>query len=438
MTIPVLLALTGSSLEPAVVTGLQDADRAGVHIARRCVDVADLVASAATGRARAALVAADLPHLDADVVARLRAAGVEPMGVVGDDAPEAAHRLHQIGIGVVLPLGSSHDLALRVAQALARDVADEPEPEPPVADDDVPTAPGRVVAVWGPAGAPGRSTVALGLAAVLAADGVPALLVDADVYGGSLAQHLAILDDASGVLAAARNARVGTLDAATLAPHCRRVGELRVLTGLPRPDRWPELSAPATSAILTAARALAHVVVVDCGFSLETDEEVMFDTEAPRRNAATLRVLEEADRTLVVGAADPVGLSRLARAVVDLTAVVPGVDTGVVVNRMRPSLGWSASEAGDLIARFTGRRPRVVLPEDRTACDRALVHGRPLTDCAGSSPLVAGLRDLAAQVAADLEIGGPAGGSGGSTRSARRRRRSGVRLGRRRRARAVS
>jgi len=402
MTTPVLLALTGSALESSVVMALQHPERAGVRIVRRCVDVADLVAAAATGQARAALVAADLPHLDADVIAGLRAAHVEPLGVVGDDAPAAAHRLHQIGIGTVLVAGGGDDLATQVVDSLARSSLSEQIPaEAQDAGGGAPKRLGEVVAVWGPTGAPGRSTVAIGLAAELAELGHSSMLVDADVYGGAVAQHLAILDDVSGLLAAARNAKVGALDPSALAAHCRQLGGLRILTGLPRPDRWPELSPAAMSAVLVAARATVDYVVVDCGFSLESEEELMFDTAAPRRNGATLCVLEQADRVLAVGAADPVGLSRLARGVVDLTAALPWCEPSIVVNRMRPSLGWSASEATSMIERFTGRGPAVVLPEDRASCDKALVRGQTLAECASGSALRAGLRGMAADLAGE-------------------------------------
>lgn len=399
MTTPVLLALTGSAFESSVVVALQGQEREGVQIVRRCVDVADLVAAATTGQARAALIAADLPHLDADVVARLRASQVEPLGVVGDETHAATHRLHQIGIGAVLPAQGPDDLADRIVASLASTDA-PPVGAVDVGDEDAvaDAALSRVVAVWGPAGAPGRSTVAVGLAAELAELGTSTLLIDADVYGGSVAQQLAMLDDASGLLAAARSAKVGALDPAGLAGHCRQVGPLRVLTGLPRPDRWPELSPASMSSVLASARSLASVVVVDCAFSLESDEDLMFDTAAPRRNGATLTVLEQADRVIAVGAADPVGLSRLARAVVDLGSAVPGCDPAVVVNRMRGSLGWQAAEVTAMIERFTGRHSVAVLPEDRAACDRALLHGRTLTGCAPGSALTAGLRDLAADV----------------------------------------
>ncbi len=71
---------------------------------------------------------------------------------------------------------------------------------------------GRVLVVWGPAGAPGRTTVAVGLASEIAAAGHECLLLDVDAYGGAVAQHLGVLDEVSGLLAAARAANAGQLD----------------------------------------------------------------------------------------------------------------------------------------------------------------------------------------------------------------------------------
>lgn len=418
-----LLALSGATYESSVVLALQR-PRSGVYVVRRCVDVADLLATAATGQAQAALLAADLPRLTADVVAALRTSGVEPIGIVSTDSDVERHRLHQIGIGIVVTAAAADHIAAVVADAVARGAAPAVATVETVSGSQPATPPpphealsGRVIAVWGPNGAPGRSTVALNLAAELAKRGRPTLLVDADVYGGAVAQLLAILDEASGVLAAARSANIGSLDARTLAAHCRQVGPmLRILTGLPRADRWPELSPTTMRGVLAVARALAAHVVVDCGFCLELDEELSFDTAAPRRNGATLATLEAADVVLVVGAADPLGLARLARGVLDVAAAVPGARLEVVVNRMRPRLGWSETEVVDTVQRFTGIRPRTVLPEDRDACDDALVRGRTLLQSAPRSRLRAGIRELAGDLDGHEE-------AARQTRGGRRKRR---------------
>ena len=164
-------------------------------------------------------------------------------------------------------------------------------------------------------GGPGRTTLAVNLAAEIASRSREVLLVDADTYGGSVAQVLGLLDEAPGIAAACRAADHGTLDLPALARLAPVVMPgLRVLTGLPKAERWPEPRAAALERVLELGRGLAQVIVVDCGFCIENDEELSYDTAAPRRNEATLTTLAEADTVLAVGSADPVGLQRFVRA----------------------------------------------------------------------------------------------------------------------------
>ena len=74
--------------------------------------------------------------------------------------------------------------------------------------------PGAVIAVWGPTGAPGRSTVAMGIADEAAAAGHAVILIDADVYGGVLAAAFGLLDESPGLAGACRMASNGRLDGA--------------------------------------------------------------------------------------------------------------------------------------------------------------------------------------------------------------------------------
>jgi len=416
----VLLAAAGEPWETDVVQSLQ---RPGstLTLVRRCMDVPDAVATAASGQADVVLFGPGLPGLDADAIARVREAGSIAVGLVGSVAgsaeadPEGSARLQRLGVSCVLawPDLDALPAALAAADAAAADEDGAAYAGPRAgfrADglgvtgggfgvEGSATPRGRMMAVWGPAGAPGRSTVALGLAAELAERRVPTLLVDADVYGGAIAQMLAVLDEVSGLLAAARLANTGSLDLVALHGHIREINPaLRVLTGLPRADRWPQLRPAALSQVLHVARQMAPTVVVDCGFCLEQDEELSFDTAAPRRNGATLLVLEQADQILTVGAADPLGLSRLARGVLDLREAVPGADLAVVLNRVRDGLGWSHDEIGETVHRFTGLTPAAFLPEDRAAIDKAWLGGRSLVECAPDAPLRRALRDLAADV----------------------------------------
>lgn len=413
---------SGQNWENELVAAL-DRPGAPMTVLRRCVDLGDVLAIAGTGQAAVAVLAADLRRLDTEAVTRLRTAGVAVVGVHGVGDTAARERLLRMGISILVADDAGTDAVVAAAwtafgdlQAPGADtaatdaVADPrrslpPNTSPPApADTGLPDAPvepapaGRVVAVWGPTGAPGRSTVAAGIASAAAAAGTPTVLVDADVYGGVLASAFGLLDESPGLAGACRQAANGRLDRGALLDLCWSVTpELQLLTGIARADRWPEVRASAVPTVLTQARQVAALVVVDCAFNVEADEEISFDTVAPRRNGATLAVLAEADEVLAVGSADPSGLERLVRAVSELTMAVPDVDPRIVLNRCRPAAG-GADEAAAAVRRFLGAETLARLPEDRTVTDRAWRRGQSIDQAAPSSPLAVALRELAAAV----------------------------------------
>ncbi|HEX5772503.1 MAG TPA: hypothetical protein VFY11_16190 [Nocardioidaceae bacterium] len=404
----VLLAAGGEAWEVEALRTLGNPPSPTV-VLKRCVDLADLLATASTGQARVAVVAASLPGLDADSVSGLGRSGVAVVAVAGQGAgplPPGAHETVPAADIAGLPAAV---LAASAASGRAEGsprVDGPSSPEPPL-EEGLPPAgrpPGRVLAVWGPTGAPGRTTVAVSLAAALAARGRDTLLVDADGYGGAVAQHLGVLEEVSGLLSAVRLANTGTLDAARLASVARTVGpSLRVLTGLPRAERWVEVRPAPFDALLGAARALCDHIVLDLGFSLE-QEATGYGSTGPQRNHMTVAGLDHADEVVVVGSADPVGLARLARGLVELPEVVPAATTRVVVNRMRPSLGWGEHEVRAMVEGFVMPASLHFLPDDPASADRALVAGRPLAEV-GDSALTRALGQLADAV----EGGVPAG-----------------------------
>ena len=391
----VLLLAAGEAWESPALGDLEA--HPGVVVLKRCVDVDDLLASVTSGQADVAVLSLDAPGLDPASIAHLRRHAVRPVAVTltRSDDLDACEHAQRLGISTVV--GPGELAALPVVVTTVEDVADTrarddglesvavPDPTPA-------TDGGRVVVVWGPAGAPGRTTVATNLAWEVARREVDAVLVDLDPYGGAVAQQLGILDEVSGLLSASRLAGSGQLDD-RFASICRGVGDhLAVVTGLPRADRWREVRAAHVDLLLEGARGLGQVVV-DTGFCLEDDAGSDFGGR-PGRNALTLAALEQADEVVVVGAADPVGLARLARALVELRARETGVPVRVVVNRMRGSIGWSEKEIAGMVEGFSRVAGLHFLPEDQPALDRALVSGRPLADV-GDSSLVQSLSALA-------------------------------------------
>jgi Flp pilus assembly CpaE family ATPase len=418
-----LLTAIGHPAREADLVAALGREAHGVHVVRRCVDVADLVATASAGVARAAVLSADLRRLDGDALTRLAVAGVAVVGLVPSADTSAEHRLRRLGVAHVLPLDAPADViarevlravttgALAPAHAMAAPSASLP-PAPRLAGDDEVDVPrddadGVVVAVWGPTGAPGRTSVAIGLAAELAALGTETLLVDADVYGGSVGQHLGLLDESPGLAGACRLANNGSLDLGALAELAVQVRPgLRVLTGISRAERWPELRPSALDVVFGLARSLAAVTVVDCGFCLERDEELSFDTAAPRRNGATLTAIEGADKVLAVATGDPVGLHRYIRALAELAEAVPTASPMTVVNRVRAAAvggGNPHTEIRAALERFAGVRDVSFIPLDTASYDAAIASGRMLGEVAEKSPARKALQSLAAAL-----VGAPA------------------------------
>lgn len=413
MSIPVVTVGAGQ----AELVGSLERLHGPVTVVRRCSELAELVAACQTGLARAAVVAGGTADLTATLADRLASVGVGLVGL-SDDAAER-DRLTALGILAAPEAIAAPDLAALIGDAVeeaARRAGSGPSssfglagarplPMPPeAATADPAPGPGRqgeILAVWGPIGSPGRTTVAINCAAELAAAGRSVILVDADTYGASVAGALGLLDDSAGVAQACRLADQGLLDPAALervaTPVITGGGAMRVLTGITRADRWSELRSAAFGTVLERCREVAETVIVDTGFCLEADEELSFDTMAPRRNGATLRALELADRVLAVGAADPVGMPRLVRALAELEVAVPGSAPTVVFNRVRASTVGRFPERAlrEAWERFGPGLPvSAMLPHDDASADAALLNGQVLLECAPESGLrrsIAGL-----------------------------------------------
>lgn len=254
----------------------------------------------------------------------------------------------------------------------------------------------RVIAVWGAAGAPGRSTIAIELAVELARGGRHVALVDADTHSPSIALSLGLADEGPGFAAACRQSELGGLDGRELTRIATPLGRngVDVLTGLNRPSRWPELTGARVAGALAACREWADFTVVDVASSLERDEEIVSDLDGPRRNAATLAALGAADLVVAVAGADPIGVARFLRAHAELRAAIGATPVAVLANRLRPgSLGIDArGQVRRTLDRFGGIDDVWFVPQDPRSADAALLAARPIAEVAPKSPVTLALR----------------------------------------------
>lgn len=400
---------------------LADAPRHGHRVLARCSGAEELVAKLPAAGVELVVVSASPQYLTARVVAACDSLGLRLIAVAGS----SAERRFAASVGVVdaldgpftwapaapaappgTPLAASPPTAFApIAASPALDDVDEdthvrlpPSHRAPV------STRGTVIAVWGPDGAPGRTSIAIALAAELAEGGASVALADADTRAAAIAPALGLLDEAPGFAAACRLAGSGALDRVQFEriAQAHRAGraEIRVLTGIGRASRWPELSAERVAGVLTAARDWVELTVVDVAPSFEHDEELMTDLNAPRRNAATIEVLRSAERVIAVGSADPVGLSRFLRAHAELAELVGPERITTVINKVRPgAIGLNpAAQLRQTLARFGGIDDPVLVPWDLAAFDAALLSGRALLDVAPRSAARTAIRELAAQL----------------------------------------
>ncbi|WP_150460751.1 AAA family ATPase [Nesterenkonia ebinurensis] len=439
--------ITTGRLNTDHIAGLENL-HSPVTIQRRCADLAELIAVARTGRADAALIIGATEQLTDSTIGQLQ----ESLStvVVVSDSPLERSRLAALGLSTF----DDDAAADQIAHALDIPAGGGgPLTAEPRADAEQPSGPGQgtpprsrsttpegdpagfrsqlagdrdaeaefaalvepfeetselrqepatavrnsadITAVWGIPGAPGRTTVAVNLAAELALHGASALLIDADTYAASAAVHLGLLEESAGIAQAARAAEFGSLDTDVLLRAAAGVeigpARLEVLTGLPRAERWPELRPRALERVLALTRSRYDHVVVDLAAEIAVDQDLGFDAPSVQRNSATRTVLSTADRVIAVGAPDPVGFARLVKAVQAYTELLPEAGAPqLVINKLRKQVvGRSPRRQLTETWRQLGHSAFSLdfLPWEPATCDAALRAGQVLAEAAPDSAL---------------------------------------------------
>jgi MinD-like ATPase involved in chromosome partitioning or flagellar assembly len=260
---------------------------------------------------------------------------------------------------------------------------------------------GRLLVVWGPKGAPGRTTIAVEVAHVLAEADPSTLLADADLYGGDVAQILALAPGAASIVTVARSGARGELrDPASLAslPRTDKRGP-HLLPGLLRAQLNSEVSVFGWKEVVRSARGAFTSTVVDVGFCLEP----ALDEHIPGRNEVALSCVEQADRIVCVVRADPVGLRNFLWAVrshrdqVDLERAI------VVANRVRAG---EDREVRRLLSRHLPGVPLVHVPDRPDLVTEAMWRGVPVVFGRPDSPFSEAVRRVAEVAGADVPARG--------------------------------
>lgn len=387
-------------------------------VQRRCADLAEARACVRAGIGSVVVARGGVPGLDRSVVDEFHEAGVFVLLVVDDpitaasigedarcDASSAEFVVDTLTMGIQNWMMGQESQVFS-APAMTTDVADYR---------------GRLIAVWGTSGAPGRSTVALNLAHALALAGREVTLVDADAHAPSLAFMLGFDAPQSGLLEASNLRNQGELTRLALDDARLLVDEhFHLLSGLTRADKWRMLRAEVVADVLSELRKLGDVVV-DLADGLADDDPSQL-TFVPTPQDINRTVLEDADVVLIVARGDAIGLTRLTHTLyeVEEAGVRPDV---LVVNRARSAgTGGSVSRPIDtVLASIAPVTPRVVI-EDSTDVDEAVLSAATVM-ASGESKFAGGIAQIIELIGAGQGESAPA-----RRRSRRKSKRSGFKL----------
>ncbi|GAA1528416.1 DNA-binding response regulator [Brevibacterium picturae] len=362
-----------------------------VTIVARPADDVELLALCRTGSADAVIVGQYFPGLDAQVIAAIRAAGTAVLGFGND-----AEALEALGIGSHVP--STAD-AETVAQALDDTRDSTVVPPRPSTPPGPPGGQGHIVTVWGTGSSPGRTLTAVNLGDHGARQGHRSVVVDADTVAAMVATTLGLTEESAHLASLCRLEAEKTppLDVSAV-PHAAIREDFHAVTGLTRPDRWPEIRASVLTAVLARLATMFDLVVVDVADRVDPDDD--FADPFYDRHCATRASLDAADTVLVLAAGDPIGLQRLVKLLGTDRAESMGSKMRIGITKVRAGAVGHPAEVRirEVLNRFVRRDPDFIFSDEPATVDAAMLAGHTLHEANPKSVLSQEIADVVAEL----------------------------------------
>lgn len=209
MKTEILLAITDSEWELAL--GRAISENSMLKIGRRCVDLTEVLTMLEVNEFKIAVISSDVQHLDYEVITAIKSKGCLTVGVFTEGDLAGASQFTQLGIEKVIsfspndPADFLTNLVFCANEKLGLGI-----------DESINSFIPGLIAVWGTAGAPGRTALSIDIATKLNQPQQPCLLIDADVQAPAIAASLGISEEISGISAAIHQAQIGKLNKSTL------------------------------------------------------------------------------------------------------------------------------------------------------------------------------------------------------------------------------
>ena len=259
---------------------------------------------------------------------------------------------------------------------------------------------GHIVAVWGPHGSPGRTTLAINLAAELSLFDAPVALVDADTVAPSIALGLLLTEHPSGLVSAIRSSRIAdaTPESAQQRPleYHGKKAKFRVLSGISDPRHWQKIEPDGLKNVLVGLRESGVISVVDISAELDGSDGGEYGDD-PRHRAARV-ALECADSLIVLATADHVGIARFSRSWATVRTLSSDSAVYCLLRARVNGKKVDMDEAQMALWQFTGIEEFGLLPHDAESVFSAWQAGSTLADLELRGPLRIALTRVAQQI----------------------------------------
>lgn len=238
-----------------------------------------------------------------------------------------------------------------------------------------------VIAVHGPPGSTGKSSIALNLAYEFAELGKTALLIDLDTHSPSMAQLMGITEPSVALAGCARLIRQSRFDR----EHLNRLSvnikhrraNFRLLAGLSSPRRWGEISQETVTQLLNLARYEFELVILDLASDIE--DNLTSNTQPISRNSATRAALKASDFAITIVNRSTLSLSRYLNDFSELQEIQP--NRLLLLNRSE-----SNQKIATTLKALTKESIFATIPDDPTSFELAESEHLPLALARRKSP----------------------------------------------------
>ena len=238
-----------------------------------------------------------------------------------------------------------------------------------------------VIAIFGPTGSTGKSSMALNLAYEFAELGKKTILIDLDTYSPSISTLLGITEPTAALTGCARLIRQGRFDREQLERLSVRVKYRKTgfhcLTGLASSRRWGEISDDTVAHLINLSRFEFEIVIVDLAPHLE--DSITSPSNPISRNTATRAALAKSDLAISVLNHSQLSVSRYLGVFAELQDIQR--NRLIVLNRSDPKPAITSA-----LKNLTKETIFATIPDDHASFELAESQHLPLALARRKSP----------------------------------------------------